>query len=251
MTGATASSLARSGGGVAAASLQAFLPPGMAGCLDEVKVLDEPLHAEETPGTERMVPTRLREYVAGRTAAHRAIRDLTGKSVSVPKNPDRSPAWPEGLCGSLSHSRRYALCVVANLAHHQAIGVDIEEDSRLEEDLWDQVMTKTERTFLDSLPRERAVPAATLLFSAKEAYYKCLAQCVAAKDLFPEPNRVETSIDFDAGTLFCLSREDKSLPIAEGRFLHFDWHWITLFYVLSPTAHSSSSLCPQLEHRFS
>ena len=208
-----------------------FIPPGMVGCVDLLTALDEPLHAAETPGTERMAPVRLREFVAGRTAAHRALRQLTGRDAPVPRNADRSPSWPEGVCGSLSHSRHYAICVVARLADYLAIGVDLEEDSRLGKDLWSHVVSASEQAFLAGLPTPRAVPAATLLFSAKESYYKCLPRRLREPALLPEPDRIETSVDFDAGTFTCSVPREKSLPALTGRFAAFNHHWITLLHI--------------------
>lgn len=208
-----------------------FIPAGMACCLDVFAALAEPLRPEETPGTDRMAPVRLREFVAGRTAARRAIRQLTGQDVSVPRNADRSPSWPDALCGSLSHSRRYAICVVARLAHHQAVGVDIEEDSRLGKDLWSHVMTRAELAFLASLPTPRVEPTATLLFSAKESYFKCFSRPLFEPARLPDFDRIETSVDFDDATIACSVPQDQGFPIATGRFTPFDGHWITLFHI--------------------
>ena len=211
-----------------------FLAPGMAGCLDTLTALDGPLHAAERPGIEQMAPVRLREYVAGRTAAHRAIWQLTGRFAPVPRNADRSPSWPDGLCGSLSHSRQYAIGVVARLAQYRAVGVDIEEDWRVEEELWDQVLTPAERAWLAGLPRSPIPPAAALLFSAKEAYFKCLPRSLQERVPWLAADQIETSVVFPSETVTCAVPREKSLPVLKGCFRHFDRHWITFFHLSAP-----------------
>jgi 4'-phosphopantetheinyl transferase EntD len=203
----------------------------MAGCLGTLTALDEPLHETEKRGIEQMAPVRFREFVAGRTAAHRAIGQLTGAVAPVPRNADRSPSWPAGLCGSLSHSRHYAIGVVARLAQYRSIGVDIEEDWRVEEDLWDQVLTPAERDWLGGLPPSAAQRAAALMFSAKEAYFKCLPRRFQEQVPWLAADKIETSVALASATVTCAVPHDTSLPVLQGCFRHFDRHWITLFYL--------------------
>ena len=209
--------------------LSGLVRPGMVWCLDTLDALDAPLHPAEKPGTERMAPVRLREYIAGRTAARRALRELRGHShAAVLRNEDRTPAWPPGVCGSISHSRHYAICVVARLDNYRAVGVDIEEDSRLKETLWKSVMTGKEQAFLSNLPSQLGQLAATLRFSVKEAYYKCLCGLPGKPGSMLEPPHIETAIDDIAGTFHGAVPTCPELPMISGCFTHFDRHWIAL-----------------------
>jgi 4'-phosphopantetheinyl transferase EntD len=195
-------------------------------CLDTLDALDAPLHDEEAQDTGRMAPIRLREYVAGRTAARRALSHLTGNTAPVPRAQDRAPLWPKGVCGSLSHSRRYAVCVAATLHDFGALGVDIEEDARMEEALWDHVMTRAERSFLKALPAHRVDSVATLLFSAKEACFKGLPGDV--QTLLPSPDHLAISVDFNTSTFTCTIAQGKTPATLNGFFAPLDGHWITL-----------------------
>jgi 4'-phosphopantetheinyl transferase EntD len=207
----------------------------MAWCLDTIDALAEPLHPEESTGIEQMAPVRLREYIAGRTAARRAIRQLTGAITPVPRNADRSPRWPAGLCGSLSHTRSYAIGVVANTEYFDAVGVDIEEDFRVGQDLWSQLFTPAELSFLRPMPLSRAEQTASLLFSAKEAYYKCLPQFFQKQDEAFAFNRIQTCVDFSAARIDCAALPRGNLPKLRGHFASFDRHWITIFHRSVPT----------------
>lgn len=217
-----------------------FLPPGAAACLGLIEELTEPLAAAELPGTDRMAPVRLREFIAGRTAARRALHQLTGEWKVVPRREDRAPAWPEGCCGSISHSRRFAVAVVASLSDLRAIGVDIEEEARLTPDLWPSTLGEDELRLVRGLPPADAVGTATLLFSAKEAVYKCLSRAFAAAGALPEPDRIGIGLDFGSAALTCSVSALPNLPRLRGRFTRFAGHWITLF-AETPFAASGSS----------
>lgn len=234
MTAAHAELFAAPARETCAATLVDLLSPGMGACLEAVDALDAPLLAEERPGTERMAPVRLREYVAGRTAARRAMVRLTGMETAVPRQADRSPCWPAGLCGSLSHSRSYAVAVVARLEDFVAIGVDLEADARVGRDLWDQIFTETEKQFLRRLPPPVGLQAASLLFSAKEAYFKCLPRSLQSRDEAFDFHGLEISVDLATRRLACAVAPGSNLPERTGRFTHFDDHWITLFSVRAP-----------------
>jgi len=228
-----------------------LLWPGMAACLGAVDALDAPLRAEERPGTDGMAPVRWREYVAGRTAARRAIVRLTGRETAVPRRADRSPGWPAGLCGSLSHTRSYAVAVVAHLDDYAAIGVDLETDAGVDRDLWDQIFTETEKQFLRNSPPAVGPQAANLLFSAKEAYFKCLPRSLQRRAEAFDFHHLEISIDFSTRRIAGSVAPGSDLPERSGRFTHFDGHWITLFsdragprFPLGPSRPAAGSIEP-------
>lgn len=86
---------------------------------------------------------------------------------------DRSPQWPDGVIGSISHTATYCVAVLALAdAPDSGIGIDAEQVGRVTANLHRTVFTADERGWLDQLPNEDRSDAATTLFSAKEAFYK-------------------------------------------------------------------------------
>ncbi len=67
---------------------------------------------------------RRREFLAGRLAAQAAlaqigVRELVGRR-------GYAPVWPDGCCGSISHSNGVAVAVAGSALDWQALGVDLE-----------------------------------------------------------------------------------------------------------------------------
>ena len=54
-----------------------------------------------------------------------------------------------------------------------AVGLDTEVAGAAKERLWPGICAPAELTWLDALPRAERAAAVTLIFSAKEAFYKC------------------------------------------------------------------------------
>lgn len=118
---------------------------------------------------------RRSEFLAGRVCAAFALRQA-GATEDVPASEDRSPDWPDGIAGSISHSGNRAIAVVSR--HYKAIGVDCEGimSRDLAEKLTSMIITNDEaRLRPEILPFEVFL---TLVFSAKEAFYKSISKTV-------------------------------------------------------------------------
>jgi len=137
---------------------------------------------QESGPLARMAPIRQKAYAAGRAAAHQAMRDLGHPLAPVLMAPDRAPVWPTGLTGSISHSQTCCIAALGRVDQVAALGVDVEEDSDLDQDLLTTVCTVDERAWLSVLPKSQAGRMAKLIFSAKECAYKC--QYSRSKTLF-------------------------------------------------------------------
>ena len=72
-------------------------------------------------------PKRQAEYLAGRYCAMEGLKALGSNKLIVPTNKDRSPGWPDGYIGSITHSNGLALAAVGKSQQFRAIGVDAEE----------------------------------------------------------------------------------------------------------------------------
>ena len=130
------------------------------------QLVDEQLFADELSHVARAVPKRRAEFGTARVCARRALARLGIEPCSLVPNEDRSPRWPAGVIGSMSHTDRYCAVAVAPAPALLSLGLDVEQDRQLEPAMIEMICT----------PRERAriAPAdAILVFAAKEAYYKC------------------------------------------------------------------------------
>ncbi|WP_299774365.1 4'-phosphopantetheinyl transferase [uncultured Tateyamaria sp.] len=146
--------------------LQGYVGPSVGIGVADPKGLANGLDPVEAVATTRMIDKRLREFAAGRAAARRAMQAIDWPPMPVPMRPDRSPCWPAGVEGSISHCNSAAIAVVARSGTIRALGVDMEEAEPLDTDLWDTVLTPDERDRTDNgLTAKR-------IFCAKEAVYK-------------------------------------------------------------------------------
>ncbi|HLZ67455.1 MAG TPA: 4'-phosphopantetheinyl transferase superfamily protein [Aliidongia sp.] len=121
----------------------------------------------------RARPGRAREFAAGRQCARQALERLGRSGWDLLVRADRTPLWPLGIVGSISHTTGCCGVAIGEQRHFRSIGLDIELDGRLTPDLHEQILTPSERSVLEKLPAGLVDKRATLVFSAKEAFYKC------------------------------------------------------------------------------
>jgi 4'-phosphopantetheinyl transferase EntD len=131
----------------------------------------------ESLALPRAHPDRLLEYRAGRHCAREALARFGVRGVSILRNEDRSPVWPAGFVGSITHSRSHGRgwCAAAVIRTSAAlgIGIDAELDAPLERKLWDRVLLAPEQEWLEGRSESERGFLGKLIFSAKEATYKC------------------------------------------------------------------------------
>lgn len=122
------------------------------------------------------VTKRQSEHLAGRLAAFYALQ-ARGVNHIADIGPQRQPLWPTGWHGSISHSGRCALAVVAR----HPVGVDIENIIAAEvcEEIGPGIITPQEGKTLEACALSFPL-ALTLAFSAKESLYKALSRHVVA-----------------------------------------------------------------------
>ncbi len=117
-------------------------------------------------------PRRAAEYAAGRLAARRALRAMTGQASWIERGSDGRPVWPAGIRASISHSASLAVCVVSTAT--VGVGVDIEGLPSAEHLYRGQHLfadAREQRLIAEAADSELA---ALRLFSAKEAAFKAL-----------------------------------------------------------------------------
>lgn len=121
----------------------------------------------------RAAPKRVREFAAGRLCARRAVSQFGFVDFPIGVGDDRRPRWPRLLTGSITHTDGFSAAAVGGRDLFKAIGIDVEGIGRVSSDIRSQVLLQEEADWLESLPLSDQARVATLMFSAKEAFYKC------------------------------------------------------------------------------
>jgi len=171
---------------------------------------------QESAVMVHMAPVRQRAYAAGRVAAHSAMAALGQSARPVLTAPDRAPVWPDGLAGSISHSKTCCVAALGPSSQFRALGVDVEEATALDSDLLPVVCTSAELGWLAAQPKSEAEILAKMIFSAKECAYKC--QYALTRALFGFET-FEVTPDLDTGQFEATFRRDV-LPFSAGTCLH-------------------------------
>jgi 4'-phosphopantetheinyl transferase EntD len=130
-----------------------------------------PLWPEEEAAMARAVARRRAEFTAGRAAARLAMQGLGLPPQAVPMAPDRSPVWPSGVTGSISHAAGICAAVLSRDVT-RLLGLDIEDAAPLDPALWPLVLTPEEITALAQTPADQRGTCAKRIFGIKEAAYK-------------------------------------------------------------------------------
>ena len=136
------------------------------------------MEPEEYSSIKHAVEARQQEFSAGRMCARQALKHLGCFAGPLRKLPNRSISWPEGIIGTVSHNEIWCGAAVARRCDVAGIGLDIETVTRIGEKLWRRILTTEEHTWLDQQPAAESQQWAALIFSAKEAVYKCIAALV-------------------------------------------------------------------------
>ena len=168
------------------------------------------------------VDKRRREFSTGRWLAHRALAGLDVPARDLLPGPARNPLWPPRTVGSIAHSEQLALVAVGPEAEYRGVGVDLEATRRVGPALVPRILTARERRdFADLDP--------TLLFSAKEAFFKLAYPIIGRYFDF-----LDVEIDLDRATrsfrvhLHGDVAATPALGAARGSFATWRRHRVTL-----------------------
>ncbi|HEX4447902.1 MAG TPA: 4'-phosphopantetheinyl transferase superfamily protein, partial [Polyangiaceae bacterium] len=134
------------------------------------------LPPEEAACVANAALVRKLDFAAGRSCARSALEALGIHGYALINAPSGAPKWPDAVVGSITHTRRtgggFAAAVAAARSVVRSLGIDAESDQGLTEDLWPSVLRDEERAHLATLPPSERVRTASLMFSAKECFYK-------------------------------------------------------------------------------
>ena len=147
-----------------------LLPPCVAVRQGYVADFAAPIWPEEAPRVARAVAGRRAEFAAGRALAREALAEFGVLPCAVPSAVDGAPRWPEGFIGSIAHSGAQVVAAIARQQDLRALGIDLEVGIRFKPGMERLVLRPEE---IATLPTDatRAL-ASTILFCAKEAFYK-------------------------------------------------------------------------------
>ncbi|SEO57248.1 4'-phosphopantetheinyl transferase EntD (siderophore biosynthesis) [Salinihabitans flavidus] len=151
----------------------ASLPPQVGVAVTNPRLPNAAIYPEEAGAVTHARPERRREFAAGREAARQAMGQIGLDLVPLPAGRDRAPRWPSGVIGSIAHDKQTCIAIVARDSYADAVGVDVEADLPLEDDLLATICRPEERAWLQTQPPDRRGALATRIFSAKEAAFKC------------------------------------------------------------------------------
>jgi len=129
-----------------------------------------PLFPEELALVASAVEKRRLEFARGRQCARAALRRLGFADSPLLSGSQREPLWPTGVVGSITHTHGLCVAAVGRQSSYAGVGIDVEPAAPLQRPVAERVATEAEMSALRSLP---PLLAARLIFSAKEAFYKC------------------------------------------------------------------------------
>jgi len=150
-----------------------LFPPGVVAVQVRGTVSPQHLFKEEREFIARAVDKRAQEFSAGRRCARAALSALGYPEVPLLPGADRAPRWPPGVTGSISHTDGYCVAVVSPTSRCVGLGIDAEHKGQLRPSLWPSVFRPEEIALLETMPEAERSTRATVLFTAKEAFYKC------------------------------------------------------------------------------
>jgi enterobactin synthetase component D len=150
-------------------------------------------------GISNSVAKRQAEFLAGRFVAKQALLKsgfIESNSPVITIGKDRTPIWPSGYLGSITHNKSTAICAIAKLEKICLLGIDVETilDDEMASEIAPQIHDDVEKNILvdNGIACNQAT---TLIFSAKETIFKALYPIVQTFFGF-ESFRV-TCIDID------------------------------------------------------
>lgn len=152
--------------------IETLFPEGVVAMRATEAMWDAPLCPAEQSELAGAAAKRRREFTAGRVCARHLLEKLGVRGFALLREPDRTPRWPAGVVGSISHCEGYCGVAVARSEHAVALGFDVERAGPLPPRTLERVCTEAERARIASLPTDTGVDWGKLHFSAKESFYK-------------------------------------------------------------------------------
>lgn len=179
---------------------------------------------ELPPSIARSVTKRQCEFYFGRLCAREALRHLGAGAADVHIGAGREPVWPTGLVGSISHTHKSATAVAASGRRCAGIGIDLELLVRpdLVDGILPTVAGKGEVAVVSSAATCDTALALTLIFSAKEAFFKASYGAVKYFFDFSAASVVEIDANAKVAYLMLNSALERGFPAGAIFPVHYE-----------------------------
>jgi 4'-phosphopantetheinyl transferase EntD len=180
----------------------------------EVSLLDP----AEAAAVLNAVPKRVQEFAAGRLCAHRVLAELGVIEVPVLSASDRRPLWPVGMVGSITHTAGFCAAVAAERSRFVSLGLDTEVARAVKAELWPRICIASELAWVASLEPAGRARAVALIFSAKEAFFKCQYPIAQERLHFADLEVVSPDWGSSSGSITAAPLRPMSVPAVQGAF---------------------------------
>ena len=150
------------------------------------------LAQDEPASIQKAVTKRRAEFFAGRLMAVLGLEALGNTHSVIDIGEHRSPQWPNGFLGSITHSCDQAMAVVAPQEHWRYLGMDHEEDIPLDiaNNIAEQLLTHVDRALYQQLDIDFA-NFCSAVFSIKESLFKAVYPHIGQYIEFSDANMLE------------------------------------------------------------
>lgn len=165
-----------------ASALDLILPPRYLHATRQVSDKANYLLPGEKNAAKNMTGVRLKEFTTSRFLIRELLNVInpmaSNDGIEILPDADGVPQWPTGFTGCISHSKGICSVVVGKqTALNQSIGIDIEMLGRLSDSAKRRICSQAEQERIEAFAGASKLESQhlyTLIFSAKEAYFKYL-----------------------------------------------------------------------------
>jgi 4'-phosphopantetheinyl transferase EntD len=182
----------------------------------EYRTIDD-LFPGEREAVAAACDSRQREFATGRWCARRLLAEIGVFAGEIKRGKNNEAVWPEGICGSITHTKGTCCVIAAFKTRYRSVGIDIEKVTRvISEPARRLFLNKDEIDWICSLPAVSPEVYLTI-FSIKESVYKMLYPLVKKVIGFSAISVQPLTND---GDFSCHVNKDLNETILSGRILH-------------------------------
>ena len=143
------------------------------------------------------------------------MAELGHSPCAIPSALDRTPIWPQGLVGSITHSPDFCAAVVARRDDFATVGIDAEPVDAVPAELVKEILRSDEAGDFNRQTRPDGADLPTLYFCLKEAAYKAFYPIYRRIVDFHD---MRVSVDLDTRR-FLAELPGLSAPAFQGKYL--------------------------------
>ena len=145
----------------------------VAACIASDAMYEASLFSAEWDAVTKGRAARRADFAAGRASAREALGALGAPMIAMPVGQGGAPVWPDGFVGSITHTDAFCATVAARAHHAISLGLDAESAEPLAPGLEGRVCGPGDYPPSKSRVTCADVAWPKLVFSIKEAFYKC------------------------------------------------------------------------------